>query len=153
MPAFVLRPAGPYLPEGPGAPHGLGRLVAEAAAAGIRNVAAVVDRWADGSERYDAPGEALLVAIDGEQGDVIGVGGLSRCPHVAGALRVRRFYVVAAWRRRGVARAIAQELIDLGERGADVLTCNARASAAAPLFWDAMGFEPVTIDGITHIRR
>jgi hypothetical protein len=34
-----------------------------------------------------------------------------------------------------------------------VITCNAQASAAAPRFWEAMGFEPVDDADITHVLR
>jgi hypothetical protein len=41
-------------------------------------------------------------------------------------------------------------VIASGFEHVDTLTCNARASAAAPPFWEAMGFTPVDIAGITH---
>lgn len=134
-------------------PGGLGELAAEAQAAGIRNVTTLIDRWVDGSERFDAVGESLLVATDGVADRVVGVGGLSRCSDVAGALRVRRFYVAERWRRRGVARALATELIAGGVLHSAVLTCNAGASDAAPPFWESIGFEPVDVAGITHLLR
>lgn len=132
-------------------PDGLTGLEVEARSSGVRNVTMLVDRWVDGSERFDAPGELLLVARDSASGCVIGVGGLSRCPDVAGAFRVRRFYVAERWRRRGIARTLARALIDDRSRRGDLLTCNAKASGSAAPFWESMGFERVDgIDGITH---
>lgn len=135
-------------------PHladGLAELVAESQASGVRNVAALVDGWSDGTQRFDQPGEAVLAAcVDGR---IVGVGGLTRCPHVPGAMRVRRFYVLADCRRRGVATALAGALIEVGFRHADVITCNARASDAAAPFWERLGFTPTDTDGITHLRR
>ena len=103
---------------------------------------------ADGSERFDGPGEVMLTAS--VSGVIVGVGGISACPDVAGALRVRRFYVSSAHRRRGIARLLAEPVIAHGLRHTAVITCNARASDAAPPFWAALGFRPVVIDGITH---
>lgn len=123
-------------------------LVAESRAADIGNMTRLVERWADGSERYDQVGESMLLARS--SGRVVGVGGLARCRDVPGALRVRRFYVSTTVRRRGVARRIANTLIESGFLHTDRLTCNARASAAAPPFWEAMGFSPVDVSGITH---
>lgn len=140
----MLRPAAPFLPDG------LRDLEREAATGGIRNVSTLISCWVDGSQRYDRPGESLLVAVDGTTNAVIGVGGLSQCPHVPNALRVRRFYVSELWRRRGVAKAMARELIDRGLSVTDTLTCNAGASAVAPPFWEALGFRPVEAEGITH---
>lgn len=134
-------------------PDALRVLEIEARSFGIRNVGTLIDRWVDGSERFDGPGEALLVAVDPGLDLVVGVGGLSRCPDVAGALRVRRFYVAKQWRRRGIARTLARGLIASGLQQTDVLTCNAGASAGAAPFWEAMGFEPVDVAGITHCLR
>lgn len=126
-------------------------LAAQAEREGIRNVRALVEGWRDGSLRFDGPGERLLAAVAGTE--VVGVGGLTACPHVPGALRVRRFYVAPGWRRRGVARTLARPLLDGAWTHTDLVTCNARASAAAPLFWESLGFTPVDRAGITHERR
>ena len=40
------------------------------------------ERWVDGREKFELPGEQLLMAL--VQGVVIGVGGLSQCPTVVG---------------------------------------------------------------------
>jgi GNAT superfamily N-acetyltransferase len=132
-------------------PEALTALAEQADAKGVRIVRAVIDRWESGEERYDRRGEQLLVAVTDE--GVVGVGGLTICPTVPGALRVRRFYVHPAWRRRGVAAAITSALRASWPRDVSLITCNARASAAAPLFWEAMGFEPVDDADITHVLR
>ncbi len=129
-------------------PQDLRELAAEAEAAGINNVTRLIDRWADGTERYDRPGESVLVAWASAR--VVGVGGLSQCRDVPAALRVRRFFVSADVRRRGIARRLAEQLIASGFEHTSELTCNAGASAAAPPFWEALGFQPVDVAGITH---
>lgn len=132
--------------------NALGALAEAAAGEGIRNVGTLVAQWQSGEQRFSAEGEALLVAID-STGAPVGVGGLTLCPHVDGALRVRRFYVAPDWRRRGVASALAQRLLSIADERVRDITCNARASAAAPPFWESLGFEPVDEPGITHMRR
>lgn len=144
-PSFSVVPAAALLPDG------LVSLAREAEREGIRIVATVLERWSDGRERFQAPGDMILAATAGDE--VVGIGGLSHCPHVGGALRVRRCYVAPSWRRHGVARALAIELIAAGLSYADLITCNAQASATAPPFWESMGFVPVDTAGITHIRR
>jgi GNAT superfamily N-acetyltransferase len=143
--AFSVVPGEPYLPSG------LDRLRAEAEAEAIRNVPTLVDRWLDGSERYDRDGERVLAAIAADE--VVGIGALSRCPTVPDALRVRRFYVSPAWRRRGVARRLATTLLASGFDHAETITCNAGASDAAAPFWERMGFARTDITGVTHVRR
>lgn len=132
-------------------PDGLTSLSHHADREGIRIVSTVLERWRDGSERYRANGEAILVATAG--GEVVGIGALSQCPHVENALRVRRVYVAPAWRRQGVARKLATKLLTAGFSHTELITCNALASAAAAPFWENMGFVPVDTAGITHIRR
>lgn len=132
----------------PDMPAALGALATMADSEGIRNVSFVVERWNDGGQRFDGPSEALLAAV--VDGEVVAVGGLTSCPHVEGALRVRRFYVAPAWRRRGVATALARELIESARGSTQVVTCNAQASEAAGPFWESLGFVPSPIDGITH---
>lgn len=147
MPTVRIEPAQRWLPDR------LDRLAEQAAAEGIRIVARVVSRWRDGSERYGEPVERLYVAVDTEQDTPVGLGGLTRCPDVAGALRMRRFYVAPAYRRHGVAQQLAQRLIEDAVGATTTLTCNARASAAASPFWEAMAFEPVDGPNITHLRH
>lgn len=143
--SFSIVSAGPLLPDG------ITSLARHADQEGIRIVSTVLERWRDGSERFVEPGEEILAATSDDE--VVGIGGLSRCPHVRTALRVRRFYVAPSWRRRGVARALATELVAAGFEHTDLLTCNAGASAAAAPFWESMGFVPVDTEGVTHVRR
>ena len=82
------------------------------------------------------------------------LGGLTRCPDRAGALRVRRFYVGPTARRTGIATALATRLLDLAQPHTSTVTCNAGASDAAAPFWESMGFErTATIAGVTHLRH
>ena len=137
-------------PAGPSLPPSLIDLEALARAEGIGNVTRLIGAWRDGTDRYTASGALLLFALD-DSDAAIGVGGLAQCPNVAGALRVRRFYVAPDWRRTGVASRLAERLMTSAESHAIRLTCNAGASPAAPLFWEAMGFVPTEIPGITHV--
>jgi hypothetical protein len=43
-------------------PGQLIELASEAAAAGINNFTTLIERWVDGTQRYDGPGESMLVA-------------------------------------------------------------------------------------------
>jgi len=147
MTDYEIQPAESWMP------HGLEALAEESRTSGIRNVSVAIERWSNGTEMFDRVGEMLLVGVDRSANRVIAVGGLTHCPHVPEALRVRRFYVATDWRRRGVAGAIARQLIAEGLEHTRTLTCNARASDAAPPFWEAMGFQPVDLDGITHRLR
>jgi ribosomal protein S18 acetylase RimI-like enzyme len=68
-------------------------------------------------------------------------------------MRLRRLHVRPAFRRAGVARALAGAMMQQGFQAAPLLVLNAAASDAAPPFWETMGFERVDWPGITHALR
>jgi GNAT superfamily N-acetyltransferase len=114
---------------------------------GVRNVTLLRTAIEDGLG-FDGLAELAFGAWTEDR--LLGVGGLTPCPHRPAATRVRRFYVAAQARRRGVGQAIASAC--LAAAGDKAVTCNARASAAAAPFWEAMGFVAANHPGITHWR-
>lgn len=132
-------------------PHGFDVIRAEAAAEGVRNMARLAAEFGSPADPFAGPG-ALFAAMIG--GDLAGVGGVT--PETGldePAMRMRRLYVRPAFRRTGVARALAGAMMQQGFQTAPLLTLNARASAAAAPFWEAMGFAPTDRPGITHALR
>lgn len=83
---------------------------------------------------------AALAAEFGSEGDPFRDPGALFAAFVAGELA-------------GVARALAGAMMQQGFQAAPLLVLNAAASAAAPPFWEAMGFERVEWDGVTHALR
>jgi len=133
-------------------PDGFPALLADAASEGVGNMARLADGWASGDQRFDRDGEALLGAL--LAGELAGIGGLSLEPAAAEpARRVRRFYVRPAFRRHGVARALASALVQEALDQVDLLTCNAAASPAAAPFWEAQGFSSNGSGPWTHVLR
>jgi uridine kinase len=126
--------------EGP--PGGrLDALVAESEAEGLRFVRRLVEEWASGVNRFDGPGETLLVARQG--GQIVGVCGLNVDPY-AGAPRigrVRHLYVRRSGRRLGVGRALLQEVLQAAGGPFDRLRLRTENPAAAALY-EALGFHP-----------
>ena len=132
-------------------PESFSRLADAAAAEGVRNMAALAAQWADGTMRFEDPGALFAAFVDGELAGVGGVtleGGLAEP-----AMRMRRLYIAPVFRRRGVGQALAGAMIQQGLQQARLLIANARASAAAPPFWEAMGFAPVVARDHTHELR
>jgi GNAT superfamily N-acetyltransferase len=114
----------------------------------FRMLGVLAEEWANGTGRFDGPGEMLVAALDGPV--LAGVGGMSRDPVDAAALRMRRFYVYPPYRRRGVGRAMARFLLERPEVDGRAVTLNAPHAEAAR-FWQALGFIPDARDGHTHI--
>lgn len=132
-------------------PDGFDVILQAAASEGVRNMAMLAEQWDSGEQRFDEPGALFAALVDG---DLAGVGGVAVEP-AAGepAMRMRRLYVLPAFRRFGVGRRLAAAMMQQGFQAAPLLTVNATASEAAPAFWEAMGFERAVAAGYSHTLR
>jgi len=104
--------------------------------------------WAAGLIRFDKDDEGLIAAYSG--GVLAAVGGITIDPIVAEALRMRRFYVRAAFRRTSIGREIAHALLERAFRTSRVVTVNAAPGSVS--FWESIGFVPQIRDGHTHVH-
>ena len=138
--AVRLEPVSDSLPEG------FETLRSEARAEGYNFVERLATEWASGEAKFDRPDEALLVAhIDGE---LAAIGGLTNDPAIPEALRMRRVYVRARYRRFGVGRRLAAALLEHAAQADRAVVVNA-APGSAP-FWEALGFVSDERAGHTH---
>jgi len=80
-------------------PAGFDDMRAEARTEGHTMLDTLAADWAAGKTRFDRSGEARFAAYVDE--NLAGMGGLTLDPSAPGALRMRRFYVSARFRRRG----------------------------------------------------
>jgi GNAT superfamily N-acetyltransferase len=127
-------------------PSTLETLRDEARAEKYRMLDRLATDWDTGAIRFNRPGEALLVAYIG--GTLAGVGGITVDPDIPGALRMRRFYVRASFRRDGIGRKIAQVVL-ASLTGSTVITVN--AAVGSEPFWEALGFLPQAGGNHTHV--
>jgi GNAT superfamily N-acetyltransferase len=120
-------------------PGFLAELVAESEAAGFRFLRRLVDEWASGRNRFDRAGEVFFAAISGTR--VIGVCGLNSDPYAgaAGVGRVRRLYVLAAFRRQGIGRQLVQAVVAAAQGRFRVLRLRTENESAGR-FYEALGF-------------
>ena len=130
-------------------PAGFDDLREEARAEGYLFVERLAADWEARRMRFDGKGEALLAAH--VAGVLAGIGGLTIEPVLPGALRMRRFYVRAAFRRAGIGRTLATALLERARATGLLVTVNA-APASVP-FWESLGFAPDMLDGHTHLYR
>ena len=119
----------------------LAALREEARAQGHRHIERLVSDWREGSNRFDAPGEALFVARDPSSERIVAVGGLNRDPFKPDlrAGRIRRLYVMLPARGQGLGRALVTQLEALAQTSFDVLGVHAHAEEAR-MFYDRLGF-------------
>jgi len=122
-------------------------LRAEALAEGFSNMEALFSQWQDGSTRFTRPGELLAVAW--ADGDLAGIGGITEDFIDPAALRMRRFYVRANYRRHGVGRALANFVLETARPLNRQIVVHA-ATEEAGAFWEALGFERIEREKTTH---
>jgi GNAT superfamily N-acetyltransferase len=134
-------------------PAVLADLAADAEADGWRMVSRLIAEWADGGNRFAAPGERayMAVSIDGRP---VAVGGLNVDPFANDPTvgRIRRLYVARARRRGGVASALMKKLSDDAAEHFRMLHLRT-SSPEASAFYEAIGFMRVVGDpNCTHRR-
>ena len=117
-------------------PEGFAALRAEADAEGHRHMSRLAQ------EVVESPGmfTALLAAF--EDGALVGVGGLTPEPAEPSAQRMRRLFVTARARRRGVARTLANALLQEALQHTRRVTVHA-GDPEAERFWEALGYARV----------
>ena len=128
-------------------PAGFETLREEARVEQYRMLDRLATEWDAGAIRFNRPGEALFVAY--VSGILAGIGGITVDPDIPGALRMRRFYVRAPFRRDGVGRKIAQALLASVPGLVPLITVN--AAAGSEPFWEALGLSPQAGASHTHV--
>jgi GNAT superfamily N-acetyltransferase len=131
-------------------PDQIGQLVSEASAEGFDNMSVLQDEWRGGLNRFEQPGEILALAtIDGE---IAGIGSITRDFVDSGWLRMRRFYVRPAYRRRGVGRKLALFVLEHARPFNRQIALHA-GGPEAEAFWPTLGFCPIERENSTHVFR
>ncbi len=128
----------------------LAPLVAEAERDGWRSVRRLADEWAAGTNRFDRPGEALFAARADRS--LVGVCGLNVDPYVGDEMigRVRRLYVLRAYRGMGVGRRLVQAVIAAAAAHFGTLRVRTENPEAGRLY-ERLGFRPVAgVADCTH---
>lgn len=129
-------------------PHHFDQFLSDAATEGFDHMSVLQEQWRDGSNRFERPGEILALAtIDGE---MAGIGGITRDFVDSGWLRMRRFYVRPAYRRLGVGRKIALHVLEHARPFNRQIVLYADGPEAEA-FWTTLGFGLIERKNTTHI--
>ena len=125
-------------------------LAGASSAEGHHFVSRALDEWTAGENRFDRPGEGLLLAVVG--GIVVGMAGVNIDPYLDDPTvgRLRHLYVVSTHRRQGVGSALVDRCLALARRSFTVLRLRTNDGHAAA-FYAALGFETTSETDATHV--
>ena len=126
-------------------------LLSESIAQGHRFIDRLVKEYADGTNRFALPDEALYGVYCDEQ--LVAIGGLNRDPFLADddVGRVRHVYVLSGFRRQGVGTRLLHQVIDDARQHFRLLTLRT-FSEDAVRFYVVLGFQPTSeIPNATHV--
>lgn len=129
--------------------EGIDEMRAEAEREGYNFLDTLVEEWASGENRFEKRGELLMGCF--EAGRLVGVGGLTIDPYAGSTNvgRIRRVYVLAEWRNRGVGRLLVQTLTERAREGFAAVRLRAESADAARLY-ERLGFTPIDDPNATH---
>jgi GNAT superfamily N-acetyltransferase len=129
---------------------GIENLLSEALREGYGFVETLVQEWASAQNRFDAPGEVLCGHFD--QGQLVAVGALSTDPFTLSQDigRIRKVYVMPAWRNKGIGRTLVSTLVERARNRFRCVRLRAENPEAARLY-ESLGFAPIADPDATHI--
>jgi len=135
--------------------EGLDALLSEASAEGFTFLDCLVPDWADGSNRFCGEGEGFYAVFEqGEEGQeqLVAVGGLNRDPHLNSPEvgRLRRIYVRAPFRRRGIGAELVAAMLADARRSFLCVRLRAMNDGAARLY-ESFGFQACDDPNASHI--
>jgi len=113
-------------------------LLQEAKGEGFRFLERLQDDWAGGANRFDREGEALFGYY--VRSRLAAVGGINRQSASCG--RLRRFYVLRDFRRRGIGRALVAQILTHSALYFDEVVLHTE-TASADAFYQAAGFSGI----------
>lgn len=118
----------------------LAPLLAESEAQGFRLLRRLVDDYESGSNCFDRAGECLIGAF--HEGALVGIGGLNIDPFLNDPKvgRIRRVYVLSAFRGQGAGRALMAALLAHARGKFRMLRLRTREAPARRLY-ESLGFQ------------
>lgn len=141
-----------YRPFGKGSDGTLKDLLAASTDEGFKFIDRLVTELANHPEQYEGQGAALLGGY--ALGQLVAIGGFSADPYTTeqGLGRLRRVYVLPAWRGMGVGRRLIRTLEAQAAKTYRALVLRTDTAAAAR-FYEALGYAPLPAGGAATHRR
>jgi ribosomal protein S18 acetylase RimI-like enzyme len=123
----------------------------EASTQGFKFLRRLIEEWHSGSNRFDQPGERLLMASD--SGNIVGIAGLNVDPYAASpdTARLRRLYVANDYRRRGIGKALVGAAIEDAQTRFRAVRLSTDTAVAAK-FYERLGFNAIADETATHVK-
>lgn len=125
-------------------------LITQSLSEGYNHINRFASEYANGSNRFDKPGESLFIAyIDNR---VVGICGLNIDPYLMGKTgRIRRLYVLPDYRKKKIGKRLIEEVIIKAKESFNELVLKTDTEIARS-FYNSLGFKEIKEDSFkTHI--
>ena len=128
---------------------GFEALLEESKREGFRFVERLKADWENGKNRFDKTGEVLFGVFEDKK--CIAIGGINHDAYVltSNIGRVRRFYVLQNWRRKGVGNFLLEKIIEYSITHFSKMRLRTNNPKAAK-FYEGFGFVTVQSETATH---
>lgn len=116
---------------------------------GFGHVDRLISEWSTGENTFSGAGEYFLGILSGDE--LVAIGGLNRDPFAKGDRigRLRRFYVMPAYRRKGIGRRLLAALLE--QAGSSFSQVRLRTTTyEASQFYFSCGFQKSEEPEATH---
>jgi GNAT superfamily N-acetyltransferase len=128
-------------------PSGIYDLLSEGEASGFRFLRRLVNDYEDGSNRFDATGEALYCITINQQ--LAGIGGVNAFHSRIG--RIRRFYILKEYRRHGIGALLLEAIERHAQNHFERLELFTDSEAGSA-FYQQCGYIQVNRPNVSHIK-
>lgn len=124
-------------------PSGFGELIAESQQQGHDFIVRMKDEWGSGKNRFQLQNE-ILFGLYTSEGTLVGIGGLNLDPYLSDPSvgRVRHVYVLEAYRNKGFAKLLVQQIMDHAKSRFRLLRLRTHNPDAYRLY-ESLGFSRV----------
>lgn len=126
-------------------PSDIATLVLESEKEGYRFLHGLVKEFADGSNRFNGPGECLLAVKEGS--NLVAIGGLNI--YEANTARLRRVFVSKPYRNRGIGKALVVGLEQFAVKSFKEVVLYTDNMVAAR-FYQSCGYSAVNEPNVSH---
>jgi ribosomal protein S18 acetylase RimI-like enzyme len=117
-----------------------------------RMIVKLIEQWESGENDFGKENEKYWGYFSEDR--LIGVGGVNEDPYLKKNIygRMRHLWVLEAFRRRGIGKALVVQAIEFSKNHYETMTLRTPKDGSADLFYEKLGFERCDwLENVSHI--